>query len=325
MKAAIWTKYGPPDVLKVQEIETPVPNKDEILIKVIAASVFAGDCELRRFDVASWIWLPLRLYMGIFKPRIKVLGQECSGTVIAKGNEVTKFNIGDAVIAMSGMSFGTYAEFKSLSQKKVICIKPKSISFEEATTIPTGGINALHFVRVAKIKKGERLLINGAGGSIGTFALQLAKLEGAHVTCVDSHDKLDMLTVLGADHVINYKTTDFTELDQKYNIIIDIVGKSSFSKSIKCLNSSGRYILGNPSFSGMIRGLWTSRTSDKTVISAIAGENIDDLKHLIHLVETGLLKTFIDKTYPLADIATAHTYVEQGRKKGHIVIQMPHS
>ena len=325
MKAAIWTKYGSPEVLKVQDIDTPIPKEDEILIKIVATSVFAGDCEMRRFDIATWVWLPLRLYIGIFKPRIKILGQECSGVIISKGEEVNEFNIGDEVIAMAGMSFGTYAEYKTLSHKKVICLKPPNISFEKATTIPTGGINALHFIKVAKIKKGERLLLNGAGGSIGTFALQLAKIDGAHVTCVDSADKLEMLSNLGADDVIDYMVNDFTLSDEKYDIIIDIVGKSSFSRSVNSLNPFGRYILGNPSFSGMIRGIWTSKFTNKSVIPALAGENKEDLQYLIDLVQSGRLKTIIDKSYQLEDIIEAHQYVEQGLKKGHLVIKMPHS
>ena len=324
MKAAIWTKYGGPEVLEIREIEKPIPKADELLIKVVAATVTAGDCELRRFEIAKWIWLPLRLYMGILKPRIPVIGQELSGIIEEVGEKVTGFKVGQEIFTIPGMTFGAYAQYKCLKANKVICEKPTNITLDEAATIPTGGINALHFIRKAKIRQDERLLINGAGGSIGTIALQLGKMEGAKVTCVDREDKLDMLKYLGADEVIDYKNEDFTLGKNRYDVIIDIVGKSDYSRSVKILREGGRYILGNPKFSDFFRSIWTNSTSNKKVIPALAGESIQDLRYLKGLIESDKLKIFIDRTFNLEEIVKAHEYVEAGNKKGHLLIKIPH-
>ncbi|MEK6151678.1 NAD(P)-dependent alcohol dehydrogenase [Flavobacteriaceae bacterium 3-367] len=323
MKAMVWTKYGPPELMQLQEVEQPVPKDNEVLVKVHAATVTAGDCELRRFDIATWIWLPVRLYMGILKPRIHILGQEVAGEVEAVGAEVKGLKPGDAIFAECGMGFGAYAQYLCLSNERVICHKPEHASYEEAATIPTGGINALHFLRKGNVTAGEHLLINGAGGSIGTYLLQLAKMAGAEVSCVDRGNKLDMLLELGADHVIDCTKQDFTKNAQTYDVIIDIVGGAPYKRTVNSLRMKGRYVLGNPRLPAMLRGLWTSWTTNKKVISALASYKLADFLYLKELMEAGKLKAVIDKRYPLEQLVEAHRYVEQGHKKGHVIITPP--
>jgi NADPH:quinone reductase-like Zn-dependent oxidoreductase len=319
----LWTKYGPPEVLHYAEVDKPVPKDNELLIKVHAATVTAGDCELRRFDIANWIWLPVRLFMGILKPRIKILGQEFAGEVVALGSKVTDYKIGDAIYVEPGMKMGGYAQFACISDSRIMVPVPGNMSFEEAATIPTGGCNALHFLRKGKVKAGQRILINGAGGSIGTYALQIAKSYGAHVSCVDSEQKLEMLRSIGADVVIDYTKEDFTQNGEVYDLIIDIVGNSSYSRSIRSLSKNGRYILGNPRLPGMLRAPWTNMTTGKKVITALANPTKADFLFLNELIEAGKIKAVIDRIYPLEELVAAHHYVEKGLKKGNLVIRIP--
>jgi NADPH:quinone reductase-like Zn-dependent oxidoreductase len=320
MKAIVWTKYGSPDVLQFAEVEKPVPADKEVLVKVFAATVTAGDCELRRFDISPLYWIFVRLMFGIRKPGMKILGQELAGEIESVGNDVTQFRKGDQVFAATGMRLGAYAEYACLPSTYPIAVIPRDMTFDEAATIPTGGLNALHFLRKSNTRKGQKVLINGAGGSIGTYAVQIAKLWGAHVTCVDRTDKLDMLISIGSDQVIDYTKEDFTTKGETYDIIIDVVGKSSFSRSVRSLGRNGRYVLGNPRLAGMIRGLWTSLTTGKKVISKLASYTTEDLNYLRDLIEEGRLKSVIDRRYPLEHVPEAHTYVEEGRKKGNVVI-----
>ena len=323
MKAAILTGYGPPEVLELKEVETPTPADDEVLVRIVAATVFAGDCEMRAFDFPAAFWLPLRLMFGLTKPRknVQIPGQELAGVIQAVGKDVTGFKKGDEVFAPLE-KFGGCAEYLCLNAKKAIAIKPVNMSFEEAATVPVGGLNALHFVRKANIGSGDKLLINGAAGSIGTFAVQIAKIRGAQVTAVDGTRKLDMLRSIGADKVIDYTQEDFTRNGETYDAIIDVVGKSPYSRSVCSLNDNGRYILGNPRFSGFFRGLWTSMTSGKKVIAALTGYRSADLVFLRELIEAGTLRTVIDRRFPLEEIVAAHRYVESGKKTGHVVISV---
>jgi 2-desacetyl-2-hydroxyethyl bacteriochlorophyllide A dehydrogenase len=325
MRAIIWPKYGSPDVLELKEVEKPAPGDNEVLIKIVAATVFAGDCEMRRFDFPVSFWLPLRLMFGLRKPRIKILGQELAGEIEAVGSEVTQFKKGDPVFAPTDMGFGAYAEYICLPGTHPMALKPTNITFEEAATIPTGGLNALHFLRKGNVQNGQKVLINGAAGSIGTFAVQIAKTLGAEVTAVDSAGKLDMLRSIGADHVIDYMREDFTKNGETYDVIIDVVGKSSFSRSVRSLKQNGRYVLGNPRFSGMIKGLWTSMISSKKVIIALASYRTEDLVFLKELFEEGKIKSVIDRRFPLEQVAEAHRYVESGQKKGNVVIILDHN
>ena len=320
MKAIVWTKYGSPKVLQLKEVEKPTPKDNEVLIKIYAATVTAADCELRSLKIPILFRLPLRIYVGLRKPkRITILGQELAGEIEAVGKEVTKFKKGDQIFAPTLLHLGAYAEYKCLPEAYPV-LKPANMTYEEAATIPTGGINGLHFLRIANVQSGQRVLINGAGGSIGTYAVQIAKSFGAEVTCVDSAEKLAMLRSIGADHVIDYKQEDFTKSGETYDVIIDVVGKSSFSGSVRALKPNGRYILGNASLLGMIRGRWTPMTSEKKVIIAVASYKTEYYTLLKELIEAGKIKSVIDRRYPLEQMAEAHRYVETGRKKGNVVI-----
>lgn len=322
MRAVVWTNYGPPDVLQLEAVDKPTPKDNEVLIKVVAATVFTGDCEMRRGDFPISFWLPLRLMFGIRKPRIKIIGQELAGEIEAVGKAVTSFKAGDHVFAPTDTSFGAYAEYICLPGTHPIQPKPSNMTHDEAATVPVGGLNALHFLRKGKVQSGERILINGAAGSIGTCAVQIAKAFGAEVTAVDSTEKIGKLRSIGADHVIDYTQEDFTRNGRTYDVIIDVVGKSPFSRSVKSLNNHGRYVLGNPRLAGAIKGIWTTLTSSKRVIVALAGYKTEDLEYLKELIEAGKLKAVIDRRYPLEKVADAHRYVETGQKTGNVVITM---
>jgi 2-desacetyl-2-hydroxyethyl bacteriochlorophyllide A dehydrogenase len=321
MKAIAWTKYGPPDVLQLKEVKKPIPKDSEVLIRVYAATVTAGDCEARAFKFPILFWFPLRITLGLIGPRILTLGQELAGVIEAVGKEVDQFKEGDQVFAATGPGFGAYAEYKCLPSESAVAIKPNNMTFEEAATVPIG-LDSLHFIRKANIRSGEKVLINGAGGSIGTFAVQLAKYYGAEVTAVDSTAKLDMLRSIGADHVIDYTKEDFTRRDERYDVIFDVVGGSSFSRCVKSLNKNGRYLFANPRLLLMVRGLWTSLTRSKKVMTGLASYKSEDLVFLKELIEAGKLKAVIDRRYPLEETVEAHRYVETGQKKGNVVIRV---
>lgn len=325
MKAIVWTKYGDPRVLQLQEVPNPVPKDNEVLVKVKATTATAGDCELRRMKTALRYRFLMRLYVGLGKPtRITILGMELAGVVEAVGKDVTKFKVGDEIYA--GTDFagtGTYAEFVSLpeeSNEGVLALKPENMTFEESAPIPIGGIEALHFIRHGNIQSGHKVLINGAGGTIGGYAVQLAKYFGAEVTAVDSTDKLDMLRSIGADHTIDFTITDFTKSGENFDFILDIVSKSSFSGSMKSLNENGRYLIPKQSLSKMIRGRWVSWRSSKKVIGGAIYPKTEDLLFLKELAEGGHIRSVIDRRFPLEKVAEAHAYVESGNKVGHVVI-----
>jgi NADPH:quinone reductase-like Zn-dependent oxidoreductase len=324
MKAVVCTRYGSPDVLELREISKPVPKGKEVLIKIHASTVTAGDCEIRRFHIPVLFWLPLRIILGITKPRSGILGQEYAGEVEAVGNKVTRLKKGDTVFGATTIRLGAHAQYISLPDPYVHKFTIEKMSYEAAATIPTGGLNGLHFIRMAKIKTGEKVLLNGAGGSIGTYALQFAKSHGAVVTCVDSINKLPMLRELGADHVIDYAQGDFTRNGRTYDVIIDIVGKSSFSRSIKSLNPNGRYVLGNPTVTEMLRGLLTSLITNKKVISQFAVYRKEAFEFIRSQIAGGKLKPVIDKRFSLEQVAEAHRYVEAGLKAGHVIILIDH-
>ena len=325
MKSIIWTAYGPPDVLKLKEIPKPVPKDNEVLIKVHTATVTAGDCEQRSLKLPIFLRLPMRLYVGFKRPtRITILGMDLAGEIEATGKDVKRFKEGDQVFATTGFAnMGAYAEYICLSENHedvALAIKPTNMTYEEAAGVPTGGLEALHFIRRGNIKSGEKVLINGAGGTIGTFAVQLAKYFGAEVTAVDSTGKLDMLHSIGADHVIDYIKEDFIKSGETYDVIFDVVGKSSFSRSIRSLKRNGRYLLANPRLWQMVWGLWTSMTSSKKVILGAANQTTENLVYLKELIEAGKLISVIDRTYSLEQIVEAHRFVETGHKKGNVVV-----
>jgi NADPH:quinone reductase-like Zn-dependent oxidoreductase len=325
VKAIIFTRYGSPDVLQLREIEKPSPNDSEILIKVHAATVTAGDCEMRSLKFPIWLAFLIRIWLGFLKPRKRILGQELAGEIEAVGKAVTCFKQGDQIFAATGFNLGAYAQYTCLSAEGgVLALKPANVTYEEAAAVPTGGLEALHFFRKANIQAGEKVLISGAGGSIGTFVVQLAKLSGAEVTGVDRGGKLTMLRSIGADHVIDYTKEDFTQNGETYDVILDVIGKTSFSRSVRSLKENGRYLLVNPGLSQMLRGLWISSRSSKQIIFGAAMQKMEDLLFLKELIEAGKIKTVIDRTYPLEQTADAHRYVESGGKMGNVVISIPH-
>jgi NADPH:quinone reductase-like Zn-dependent oxidoreductase len=325
VKAIIWTAYGSPDVLQLQDVAKPVPKANEVLIRVQAATVIVGDAELRSLKLPLLFGLPLRLFMGLTKPkRITILGQELAGIIEAVGRDVKRFREGDQVYAMTGFRFGAYAEYNCLAENSVIALKPTNMTYEEAAAVPVGGTEALYFLRKAAVQKGERVLINGAGGSIGTVAVQLARYYGAEVTAVDSTAKLDMLRSIGAEHVIDYTREDFSRNGQTYDVIFDVIGKSPFSRSLAMLSRNGRYVLGNPRGSDRFRGPWAARTGNKPVIVGNSTATAEDLTILRQLIEAGHVKSIIDRRYPLAQTAEAHRYVETGQKKGNVIISIGH-
>jgi NADPH:quinone reductase-like Zn-dependent oxidoreductase len=325
MKAVDWTGYGPPQVLRLSERQKPAPKAGEILVRVHATTVTKGDCEMRALDFPLVLSLPMRAWMGFFKPRPgKIPGTEFAGTVEAVGPGVKRFKAGDEVFGSAGMSLGTNAEYICVAEEPdemggAVAMKPENMDFEESATVPFGARDALHFIQLGKLKAGEKILINGAGGSIGVFAVQLARLQGAEVTAVDRGDKLAMLTELGADRVIDYTQQDFTEGDERYDVIFDVVGTVKFSKANRVLKPGGRYLLANP-VSQMIAGWWTRLTTDRQVLSQVASPGLEELREVRSLIESGQLRTVIDRRYPLEQIVEAHRYVETGAKRGNLVI-----
>ena len=324
MRAIVWTKYGSPDVLELKETEKPIPKEHEILVKIHATTVETGDCELRRYKMHNYFYLPMRLYFGLIKPRKRknILGQQFSGIVESAGDEVTEFNDGDHVFGPSEI-FRAYAEYICLPGNSTIALKPHNLSFEEAAAVPVGGINALHFLRKGHVKEGDKVLIYGSTGAIGTFAVQLAKIFGAEVTAVCGSSKMELVKSLGADYVIDYRTQDFSRAGETYDVIFDTIGKSPFSTCIKSLKPYGRYLLANPTLRQQIRGIWISLIGNKKVLFELAQYNNEDLNYLKELIETGMLRPIIDEhQYLLEQIVEAHRYVEQGHKTGNVVISV---
>ena len=326
MKAIVWTKYGPPDALQLKDVETPTPKEDEVLIRVHAATASTADTELRRLKLPLFFAVFLRLYLGFLKPtRIRILGTEFAGEIVSVGKDVTGCQPGDQVYGYTGLSMGTYAEYLCLSENpsalaSVMGKKPVNVTYEEAAALPFGGLEALHSLRQANIQPGQKVLIVGAGGSIGTYAVQLARHYGAEVTGVDKPEKLEMLRSIGAQHVIDYTKEDFTRNGQTYDVILDTIGKSPFARSLRSLHEQGTYLNANPGFFGRIRMRWLSRNSSKRVIPWTAGYTVKNLLALKELVEAGTIKPVIDRTYPLEQIVEAHRYVDSGQKKGNVVI-----
>ncbi len=322
MRAILWETYGPPEQLTLGKLDKPAPKADEILIKIHCATVTAGDCEVRGFNIHPLFWLPLRLWVGVFRPKRPLLGQEFSGTVEDIGSEVKNFQPGDKIFASTGMYFGTYCEYRCQKASSPIAQIPEGVSFAQAATIPTGGINGLHFLRNAQTKAGDHILINGAGGSIGTYALQIAKHMGAEVTCVDHASKLDMLLANGADHVLDYETQDFTDMDIQYDSIIDISGHVHYGKALHALKPEGILVLGNPATAHMLRSIWTNRSGSKKVKWNFAGETIENLSYLAELIAEGAIHPVIDSRYPLEGVIEAHRYTETGLKAGNVIIDV---
>jgi NADPH:quinone reductase-like Zn-dependent oxidoreductase len=327
MKAMIWTAYGPPDVLQLREVAKPHPQEDEVLIRVAATTVTAGDCEMRSLKMPLYLGLPMRAYIGFSKPsRITIPGQELAGEIEATGKQAKRFKEGDAVFGVTGFGMGAYAEYICLPEQHaasgaLLETKPANLTFEQAAAVPIGGVEALHYLRQAHIQPGQKVLVNGAGGSIGTLAVQLARYYGAQVTAIDSSAKLEMLRSIGAEQVIDYTKEDFTKSGETYDVIFDVAGKSPFSRSLKRLTPGGYYLLGNPSLTHRLRARLTSTVGGKKVIAGVAGYHSEHLILLRELIEAGRLRPVIDRVYPLEQVAEAHRYVETGQKNGSVIIK----
>lgn len=321
MKAVVYTNYGPPSVLHFSDVETPSPEDDEVLIKIRAAEATKSDCEMRSFNfTVLWFWLPLRMVLGFKAPKRQILGGYFSGEIESVGKEVSKFKKGDQVFGSAGMRMGAYGEYICLPANYTIVQKPNNMSFEQAAAVPLGGLNALHYLRRAKVQKGEKVLINGAGASIGTFAVQIAKTMGAEVTAVDGPHKEEKLREIGADYFIDYTKEKFTHSGKTYDVIFDMVANSPYSLSIKALNPGGRYLKANPRVSDMLRSLLTSRFTDKDSIFAFAGEKEEELLALKEMIEDGAITSAIDKVYPIEQVVEAHKRVETEQRKGIVVL-----
>jgi len=324
MKAVVYKKYGPPEVLHVADVKKPHPKNNELLVKVRAAEVTKADCEMRSFDFqVKWFTLPLRLVIGVFKPRMGILGGYFAGEVVEVGANVTKFKVGDAIFGNCGMGFGAHAEYVSIREDNTLVLMPDNVSFEQAAAVPLGGLNALHFMRMANIKAGETVLINGAGGSIGMFALMIAKDMGAIVSVVDASHKEAMLRDIGVERFFDYTSEDFTASGQKYDVFFDMVPKSAFSKCIKMLKPNGRIVSGNPRLSDMIRSVIATKTTDKTARFAFAKETIEELETLKEMLTEGRISCVIDKVLPMESAAEAHHLVETEKRLGAVVFLMP--
>lgn len=328
MKAIVYTEYGSPDVLHVKEVEKPTPKDNEILIKIFATSVNIGDIWARnfkaitprKFSMPLPLWLPARMYFGFTRPKVNILGSEFAGKVEAVGRDVSKFKKGDAVFGYRGQSMGTNAEFLCMPENGLVTLKPANMTYEEAAAVSYGALTALNLLRTVNIQRGQKVLINGASGGIGSAAVQLARYFGAEVTGVCSTPRLEFVKTLGADKVIDYTKEDFTQNSESYDLIFDIMGKSSFSRSKSSLKPNGRYLLASFKMKQLFQMLWTSITGGKKVICALSGEKPEDLLFIKELVETGNIKTVIDRCFPMEEAAEAHRYVEQGRKKGNVTI-----
>jgi NADPH:quinone reductase-like Zn-dependent oxidoreductase len=317
MKAIVYTKYGSPNVLQLKEVEKPIPRDNEVLIKIVATTVTSGDVRLRKADPFM-----TRLFFGLRKPKINILGVDLAGVIESVGRDVKLFKKGDQVFGSTfDFGIGAYAEYKCLPEHGVLALKPANLNYEQAAAVFFGGHTALHFLKKGKIKQGQKVLIYGASGAIGTYAVQLAKYLGAEVTGVCSTTNLELVKSLGADSVFDYTKEDFTQSPETYDVIFDTVGKSPFSGCVRLLKEKGIYLRSvHMALSPIVRGLWIGVTSSKKVIGGVASEHKEDLIFLKELIETGVIKPVIDRRYPLEQIATAHAYVEKGHKKGNVVI-----
>jgi len=329
MKAIVYTEYGPPEVLQLKEVEKPTPKDNEVLIRIYATLVAYGDVmvrnlrniSLREFHMPEPFWIINRMIFGFSKPKITILGAELAGEVEAVGKDVKRFRKGDQVFGYIGQSMGANAEYLCMPEDGCVAIKPANMTYEEAAVVPYGAIMALSLLRKVNVQPGQKVLVNGASGGIGSAAVQLAKSHfGAKVTGVCSTPRLELVKSLGADKVIDYTKEDFTQSGETYDLIFDILGKSSFSRCKRSLSQNGRYLLASFKMRHLVDMLWTSVIGSKKVICALATDKAEDLIFIKELIEAGKIKSIIDRRYPLEQTAEAHSYIEKGQAKGKVVI-----
>lgn len=302
MKAIVANRYGGPDVLQLKEVEKPTPKENELLIKVRATSVTAGDFRMRSFTVPPLLWLPARMTLGLTKPKQPIYGMELAGDVEAVGKNVTRFQVGDAVFASTlAANFGAYAEYKTFPESGMVALKPANMSYEEATAVPIGATTALRLLRKGQLQRGQKVLIYGASGNVGTYAIQLARYFGADVTGVCSTANLEMVKSLGADHVIDYTKEEISSGAERYDIIFDTVAKLPRATAVKALTPGGSFV---------------------TMARLDSKESLENLLFIRDLIEAGEIKAVIDRCYPLAQMVEAHRYVDAGHKKGNVVISV---
>jgi NADPH:quinone reductase-like Zn-dependent oxidoreductase len=330
MKAIVYTEYGPPDVLQLREVEKPAPKDDEILIRNYASTVNVGDLWARNFaaitprtfSMPGLLWLPTRIDFGLRRPNKSILGNQFAGVIEAVGKEVTRFKEGDPVFGYRGQDMGCYAEYLCMPVEGMVAAKPANMSYEEAATVPYGALTALNLLRNVEIQNRDQVLIVGASGGIGTGAVQLAKHYGAEVTGVCGTQRLDYVGALGADHVIDYTQEDFATNGETYDLIFDILNKSSWSRCKGSLKPNGRYLLASFKTRQLLQMLWTALLGDKKVICALSMEKPADLVTIRELVEAGEITAVVDRIFPLEQTAEAHRYAESGQRKAKIVISI---
>jgi NADPH:quinone reductase-like Zn-dependent oxidoreductase len=333
MKAIVYTKYGPPEVLQLKEVEKPTPKDNEILIKNHATSVNYGDIStrnfknipLRDFHMPLPLLLPTRIAFGLRKPRKRILGSEFAGEIEEVGKNVKLFEKGDQVFGYLSMNMGAYAQYICISEDARVATKPANMNYEEAAVVPYGVIMALSLLRKVNIQPGQKVLVNGASGGIGSAAIQLAKYYGAEVTGVCGTPRLEFVRSLGADQVIDYTREDFTASSETYDLIFDILGKGSFSRCKGSLKENGCYLLASFKMKKLFQMLWTKIRGGKRVICALAFDKSEDLIFIKELVEAGKIKSIIDRSYPMEQAAEAHRYYEEGQHRGKVVITLDHN
>jgi len=325
MKAVVYHQYGPPSVLHCADVAEPLPGKGEIRLRLFACEVTKGDCELRRFRFAvNWFVVPLRLILGIRKPRRPILGGYVAGIVDALGEGVTRFTIGDKVFGSTQLRMGGYGEYVCVPESYTLVPKPENLSFAEAASVPLGGLNALHFMTLADLKPGLRVLINGAGGSIGSYALQIAKLKGAHVTVVDAQHKAGFLQALGADEFLDYRDTPFYQVCEPFDVILNMVAQGRFRHFIDALTPTGRYLMANPRVSDMLNALWIMWFSRRRAMFSFAGETVTELRQLSQWLASDQIRPVVDRTFTLDEAVLAHQRVEAEDRLGAVVLVHEH-
>lgn len=322
MKAMVYERYGPPEVLQLKEVEKPIPKDNEVLIKIHATTVTSGDCRVRSLNVPAGFGLIMRLIFGISKPKQPILGTELAGVIESVGKDACKFKVGDPVFAFGDAAMGCYAEYKCMPQDGAVALKPSNLTFDEAAALSFGGVTALDFFKRAKLQRGEKVLINGASGGVGSAAVQLARHFGAEITAVCSSANVDLVKSLGASHVIDYTKVDFANNGETYDVIVDTVGTAPFSRSKASLKRGGRLLMVLAGLPDMLKAPWVALTSDKKVIAGPVATRLEDLRFLAGLAEAGEFKPVIDRRYPFEQIAQAHRYVDTGRKKGNVIITL---